>query len=210
MHRLSQDAYQTLIHDASVLEADSHGPKVLLLTDQSFLKLFRRKRLLSSEALYSYAMRFSDNARALTLLGIPAPEIVGVYRIEALQRTAVHYRGLPGATLRKAMGDADPYHRCELAGRFGMLLATLHERGVYFRSLHLGNVILMPDGRLGLIDFADMSLQKRPLSTAKRGRNLKHIRRYEIDRSWLFGEHCADVKRGYESISKRKIDWAAA
>jgi tRNA A-37 threonylcarbamoyl transferase component Bud32 len=208
MHRLSSDAYQTLIQGATPLEVDSHGPKVFLLQDHSFLKLFRRKRLLSSEAIYSYAMRFSDNARALTYLGIPAPEIIGVYRIEAPQRTAVHYRGLPGITLRRAMTEADPLVRSRLAERFGVLLATLHERGIYFRSLHLGNVILMPDDRLGLIDFADMTLHKRALSSAKRARNLKHMQRYEVDKSWLFGEHNGEVKRGYESVNGSKIDWS--
>jgi len=38
----------------------------------------------------------------------------------------------------------------------------LHEKGIYFRSMHLANVILTPDGTLGLIDISDMKTFHRP------------------------------------------------
>ena len=57
----------------------------------------------------------------------------------------------------------------------------LHEKGIYFRSMHLANVILTPDGTLGLIDISDMKTFHRPL------RNFKHVLRYEQDRQWLIG-----------------------
>jgi len=50
-------------------------------------------------------------------------------------------------------------------------------RGIYFRSLHLGNIVLTPEGSLGLIDIADLSFQRRPLSKAKARRNLAHFTR---------------------------------
>ena len=65
MQTLEQADYLALRADARVLEYDRHGDKVLQLADGSYLKLFRRKRLLSSAAWYPYAKRFADNALAL-------------------------------------------------------------------------------------------------------------------------------------------------
>lgn len=201
MQRLTADAYRGLVHNATQLEADGHGPKVLRLADGSFLKMFRRKRLISSEALWPYAARFAENAEALHGIGIPAPRVLCLYKIEAPRRTAVHYVGLPGITLRQAMRDADGPGRGRLVESFGRLLARLHEAGVYFRSLHLGNVLLLPDQQLGLIDFADMQIGRGPMSLAKRRRNLKHMQRYEQDRFWLFDEQYDALQRGYLQLA---------
>ena len=46
--RLTQVDFDQLTLGAQVLEADSHGAKVYLLTDGNFLKVFCRKRLISS------------------------------------------------------------------------------------------------------------------------------------------------------------------
>lgn len=205
MRHMSAEAYSALTNDAALLEQDSHGPKVLRLADGSFFKLFRRKRLVSSEAFYPYAKRFADNARALKGLDIPAPEIIQVYRIDHPQRTAVHYAGLPGITLRQAMQDADGDTRHALAEQFGCLLGKLHQKGVYFRSLHLGNVLLLPNGTLGLIDFADMHVERDSLSAAKRRRNIKHMQRYEDDRLWLFDECLDALAGGYARCSDTRL-----
>lgn len=61
----------------------------------------------------------------------------------------------------------------------------LHEKGIYFRSAHLANVILTPDGKLGPIDISDMKTFHRPLRKRLGLRNFKHMLRYEQDRQWL-------------------------
>ncbi len=201
MQLLTAEAYCGLVHNATQLEADGHGPKVLRLEDGSFLKMFRRKRFISSEALWPYAERFADNAKALHGVGIPVPQVLSLYRIETPRRTAVRYIGLPGITLRQAMSDTDADGRELLVERFGRLLAQLHEAGIYFRSLHLGNVLLLPDQRLGLIDFADLYIGRAPMPTTKRRRNLKHMQRYEQDRAWLFDEQRDALARGYRQLA---------
>lgn len=186
MTPLEPDAFLTLRADARVIEADRYGEKVLLLPDGTYLKLFRRKRLLSSAGLYPYAQRFSDNLRALQLRGIPCPKLIDLYRIRAMARDVVHYRPLVGKTLRQrlreefASGEAD-----KLRQALGQFVARLHQLGVYFRSLHLGNIVLTPDGQLGLIDVSDMSTQQRPLGRIKRARNMKHLLRYEDEATWI-------------------------
>lgn len=184
MTPLSHDQYRTLRADAQVIEADGHGEKVLRLADGTFLKLFRRKRLVSSALLYPYAKRFADNIEALKSRGIACPTVIGVYRVAAIQRDLVHYRPLLGKTLRQF---DDPVERIALRARFGAFVAELHNKGIYFRSLHLGNVILGSDGALGLIDIADLSASGRSLSKRKRIRNFRHIFRYAADQEWLTG-----------------------
>lgn len=60
---VENDAYMKLRSGAEIIEADRFGEKVLTLADGSMLKLFRRKRLLSSAAWYPYAQRFADNCK---------------------------------------------------------------------------------------------------------------------------------------------------
>ncbi|WP_228158337.1 hypothetical protein, partial [Acinetobacter baumannii] len=69
MRVIDYPSYLQLRDNAEVLEADGHGDKVLRLRDGSFLKLFRRKRLISSAALFPYAERFARNASELARRG---------------------------------------------------------------------------------------------------------------------------------------------
>lgn len=180
MPRLSNEQFSALRLDAEVVEADHHGEKVLKLADGSFLKLFRRKRLISSATLVSHAKRFADNAAELQRRKIPCPQIITTYRINSIERTAVHYWPLPGETLRKLFAGThcDPMN---LARSLGELIAQLHDKGVYFRSLHLGNVVQGDDHQLGLIDISDMACSNTPLGRLKRSRNFQHLFRYVQD-----------------------------
>jgi tRNA A-37 threonylcarbamoyl transferase component Bud32 len=183
LQTLEHDDYLALRADARVLERDRHGDKVLQLADGSYLKLFRRKRLISSAAWYPYAKRFADNALALAERDIPCPGVIGLYRIPGVSRDAVRYRPLEGQTLRQLVrSGADTAGLRERLGRF---VAELHEAGVYFRSLHLGNIVLTPAGTLGLIDIADLRAGRRPIPPHRRRRNLQHLLRDEQDRAWL-------------------------
>ncbi|WPC05631.1 lipopolysaccharide kinase InaA family protein [Pseudomonas benzenivorans] len=205
MHRLSQNELDGLTENAAVLESDGLGPKVLKLTDGSFLKLFRKRPRLSSEALRPYARRFAENASALQRLGFISPQIIQVYALSGpINATAVHYWPLPGETLRQVLSHSAVEERRHLVERFGELLAKLHEAGVYFRSVHLGNVLLLPDGQFGLIDLADMRIGRFALSLGKRQRNLKHMQRYAEDSRWLFEEYRGALRSGYQKLAARK------
>jgi tRNA A-37 threonylcarbamoyl transferase component Bud32 len=87
--------------------------------------------------------------------------------------------------LRQLLDDPDSGDN--LRSQLGTFIAQLHEKGIYFRSAHLGNVVLTPEGHLGLIDIADMRTYRRPLRKAQRIRNFKHMLRYKEDRAWLLG-----------------------
>ena len=187
MEILSQSAYKKLIYGAQSLSHDtidgkiSH--KVLRLEDQSILKLFRVKHLISSTRLFPYVKRFRNNADRLAALDIPTVQVSAIYRIPSIKRTAVHYHPLDGITLRDH-GIRTPIDDT-LSNKLGFFLYVLHRSGVYFRSIHFGNIVLTSDNHIGLIDVADMRFSKGPLTTARRIRNLRHLFRHHTDAEML-------------------------
>ena len=180
MKTLSKQEYEAMREGAAVIEADFYGDKVLLLANGTYLKLFRVKRLFSAARFYPYSKRFVRNVGKLIEKGIPTVTIINTYRIPSLRRTAVHYYPLTGKTLRK-LGGIDMI----LAGKLGQFIRELHDKGIYFRSLHLGNIVVTQENRLGLIDVADMKVGKSPLSDELRLRNFQHMARYTEDRRAL-------------------------
>ncbi len=200
VQNLQPEDFEQLCADAHVIEADGLGPKVLRLADGRFLKVFRPRRWYTSGSFNPYSERFASNAEQLRSLGIPTPQILGVYRLRDAS-SAVSYTPLPGLTLRQALQSLDNSLRESLIERFGQFMAQLHERGVYFRSLHLGNVLLMDDGEFGLIDIADLRIYPSPLRNALRQRNLRHMQRYPQDRAWLFETHFEQLAKGYASVA---------
>lgn len=201
LQTLPHDRYLALRADAAVLERDHHGDKVLKLADGSYLKLFRRKRLISSAAWYPYARRFADNARALEARGIPCPRVIAVHRIPAIARDAVHYRPLAGRTLRELVRQGDA--PADLRERLFRFVDRLHGAGIYFRSLHLGNIVLTPGGEFGLIDIADLRAHDRPLRQGERRRNLRHLQRDPRDRAWLGARRILFLSKGADASSTR-------
>ncbi len=181
MQPLSKEQYDAWRSDAQVLEKDGHGEKVLRLDDGTFLKLFRRKSWLSKTAFYPPARRFADNASELQRLGIPCPTVIQLYRLSHPYRSVVHYAPLAGETLRHLLQKNPDLDQLELFARLAEFITHLHELGVYFRSLHMGNIVLTPDDQLGLIDISDMRCLGRPLSRWMRDRNYQHLLRYESD-----------------------------
>lgn len=193
-------AFEALCNGAHVIEEDGLGPKVLRLEDGSFLKLFRARRWYTSGRFNPYSERFASNSEQLQQLSIASPPILDLYSLQD-GSSAVRYRPLPGLTLRQALQSLDASLRESLIERFGRFMAQLHERGVYFRSLHLGNVLLLEDGEFGLIDVADMRIYPSALRNTLRQRNLKHMQRYPQDRSWLFETHFEQLAKGYASVA---------
>lgn len=204
MSFLSPERYQQLRAGAKVIEADSYGDKVLRLPDGNYIKLFRRKRLLSSALFYPYAQRFADNAQRLRQLAIPCPTVIALYKLQDPRRDLVHYQPLAGQTLRQIRAGESPAPE-RLREHLASFVAHLHEQGVYFRSLHLGNIVLTPEGQLGLIDIADLSVQRKPLRNDQRQRNFRHMLRDADDKAWLRNGGDGQFIRTYQLASGRAL-----
>ena len=185
MNVLDHQEFLALKAGAEVLEQDAHGEKVLRLTNGSLIKLFRRKRLVSSTAWYPYAQRFADNAEALAQRGIPVPRVIDIWRIPSIKRDAVHYQPLEGVTLRSLNRPESNIDLTALKKRFTDFIIHLHRLGIYIRSLHLGNVILPPAGELGLIDFSDLRIYRASLPTFMRRRNIRRMLEMPAESDWI-------------------------
>ena len=179
----SNAEFDELTQGAQVLEQDGFGLKVLRLPDARILKLFRRKRWLSSQLWAPHAARFDRNAKTLLKRGTPPPSVEKIFFLPEMQRQAVLYRELPGTTLRQWLREHGGDEATAMIEQFGHFVAKLHSEGVLFRSLHFGNVLVTPEHDLALIDIVDITFQKSELHTWQRIRNFAHIGRYTEDRT---------------------------
>lgn len=181
MSQLSLTEYQQLTSDANVLAEDGFGEKVLHLRDGTMLKLFRVKRWWSSALFYNYAKRFFVNAQTLARKSIITVTALRYIDIPAIKRTGVIYQPLSGANIRDYATRHNNALNAELITRLGAFIAELHNKGIYFRSLHLGNIVLTAENELGIIDIADLKINKKSLPFSLRLRNMQHMKRYMKD-----------------------------
>lgn len=181
MTTLSLAEYAELTKDAEIITEDFISEKVLRLHDGKILKLFRVKRWWSSALFYNYAKRFFDNAQKLAQQNIITVDVVRYIKIPHIKRTGVIYHPLSGVNIRDWATRHGHTLNKELIERLAQFITQLHNQGIYFRSLHLGNIILTTDNKLGIIDIADLKIKKTALSGAWRLRNMKHLQRYSDD-----------------------------
>ena len=176
MKSLSQAEFEQLIEGAKVLERQEGGLSALKTPDDKLIKIWQRRGVLSSDRIKPYSKRFADNCQRLNERGIPAPVIEKRFRIRETGEHVLIYPLLPGESLDKlAARDALPV---EDLARF---YAKLHAEGVLFRSIHLGNVLQLKDGRLGLIDVTDCWFFSRPLGSKFRAQNIGYAWEYRGD-----------------------------
>lgn len=105
----------------------------------------------------------------------------------------------PAAPLRELL-DAEPGSERWIA-EFGRFLGQLHRQGVYFRSLHFGNLVVGDGGVFGLIDVADLEFRAAPLPPSLVVRNLRHLLRYPQDGDRVRAAHAA-FRTGYDQTGQ--------
>lgn len=199
IHPLNEQEFTQLTEDAEIIESDGHGLKVMRLADGRYLKYFRRKHLISRDLIVAAAIRFARHARRLARMRIPTLTVEGLHRIHGSSDTIAVYQPLPGHSLRDLLhsGEANTL----LMKRAGGFIAHLHERGIYFRSLHPGNIII-DNGQFGLIDLLDMRFKSGPLSRWQRRRNWQHFLRTRVDWPFLSPSLIDAVLAGYRDASR--------
>jgi tRNA A-37 threonylcarbamoyl transferase component Bud32 len=200
-HLLTQQAFTDLLASASyVFEKDRYGIKVAQLTDGTMIKVFRVKRFFSAAQIYSYARRFCRNIDRLQQRNIPVPEVLRLYHVKSSRLSVVHYSPLPGKTIKDIMKEG--LLNETLAYQVGEFIAKVHALGIYFRGLHIGNIVLTPNGELGLIDVSELSIYWH-LSRYRRLRNFARFWRSQED-AIQFGEaNIKDLIDGYVLSDKQ-------
>lgn len=178
-----------------VVEKDAFGPKVIAVEPSLMVKLFRRKRLVSSAIFRPYAARFVRNAARLRAVGIQAPRVKALYHCPERGRHLVIYEKISGTTVREILQRNRD--EVDLMEHLGRLFATLHGQGIYFRSLHLGNVLRTDSGTLALIDVADLRWRRRSLGLRRRLRNFAPLVKHAEDGILLAGERRRRLLNSY-------------
>lgn len=179
---LDQAAYETLVRGGEPVKRMREGVKVWRLPDDRIVKLFRPRGRFSRSRLYPANQRFTANAQALTELGIETVVVEQLFEQPQMGCSGVVYQALPGETLEVRLSVADSR---QLLTLLASTMVNLHVAGIVFRSLHLGNLLVQPDGGLALIDVEDMTISRRPLGVWARLRNFRHLLRRDLDRQLL-------------------------
>ena len=192
-----------LANAEAIFEQDQHGIKVAKLANGDFIKIFRVKRLFSIAHVYSYARMFCRNAERIAKLGIPTVKVKQLYHIQNSNKTAVVYEPLYGDTILDILRSRNI--SIALSRDLGAFIAEVHEKGIYFRGLHLGNIVLTPEKRMGLIDIADMTIFPWSLDCRRRLKNFSRFWR-DFENKFIFGyEEIQALVEGYHASCK-KVD----
>lgn len=190
-----------------------YGPKVILMPDGDYIKVFNPKSGFTKRHFFPKYKAFIHNAMTLKTLSVPCITIKQVYFLSSNHSYAVRYAPLPGTDLRTlAQKDLD-----STLEHFIPFLSDLHHKGIYFRGIHLANVLQLEPQKYGLIDMADMSFKRGPLDIFMRARNIVHLlfnkddalfyKAYGVDRFLnLYCKH-AKIRGFHEKILIKIISW---
>ncbi len=195
--RLPADALHRLSSAGEVLEAKkrSGAPKVIAVNETNgcdlIIKFWYPDHWFSSATYNPYNRRFRLNADRLRARGVAAPLVRGWGTIGSDRTCFICYEALPGQSLRALKPDLN------LPGAAGFV-AGLHDRGIDFRSLHMGNILLAGDDRYSLIDITDCRFLRRPLSIRLRIRRLAYFFSHKLDADFLTrDDHWLEFIDGY-------------
>jgi tRNA A-37 threonylcarbamoyl transferase component Bud32 len=183
LEKISTNQLHSFLLNSQIIEQDAYGPKVALLNDGLFLKVLRRKKSWKANEV-AKIKRFCNHADELKKRSIPTLEPLRMLQIAEQKKAAVIYKPLEGTPLRKVLGNmsADEIERA--VAKLAAFINTLHARGIYFRSLHADNILVIDGNSFGLIDILDMQFSKKPLSIFKRSRNFQHLFRLNNLNTW--------------------------
>lgn len=201
MRIVSAQELENWLASGEVLEQDGRGPKVIRLSDEQILKFFRPRRRFWLSRLMPQATRFKHNSTRLLSLGIPTPLVGECFWLNKPQAVSgCSYIPLPGHSLeeiyRKSRSEFEA-----LLPAFAAFIHSLHQRGIYFRSLHLGNVLELPGGSFGLIDFLDIHFKRAPLAKRLVARNLEHLRSY-LQRNQMADFPWSKLQSAYAQVAQ--------
>lgn len=177
MKIITAPQFQALIQDATIIHPGPLGPKVYLNTNNAALKLFYRKESWKRR-LFPNAVRFIKLAKRLTERNITTVAPIEHYYCSALKIDIVSYPWLEGACLRDKVQQGD-FSKLDSYARF---LAALHQKNIYFRGAHLGNILLLNDHRFALIDICNLKFR---MNFRHRIKNISYVLNHWMDRDRL-------------------------
>lgn len=181
MKRFNRNELQQFVRENRVLIGTSERPGLLLTSEQEVVKFFYRRKLISTSIFSPQAKRFRANSIRLKQIGITAPEVSELIFCPEIPVHLAFYQYLKGDDFRVLCSKNN--HPC--IDKLPSYMAMLHEKGVYFRAIHLGNVLQLDENELALVDISDLTFRSGQLTTFQRARNIAHLFNSSEDKLFL-------------------------
>ncbi len=165
--------YATLIKDANVLAHDQYGRnKVFLTPDKKIIKTFHVSHFLK-ELFSSRMMRFLKAVSKLRQKNVATIYPENYYRCISPKLNIVVYPYVEGASLRDVSQQ-----NIGILKEFAFFLAHLHRMNIYFRGIHLNNVVVGKNQNFTLIDVSNTKFK---VNIRRRAKNIAYVLKYPAD-----------------------------
>jgi serine/threonine protein kinase len=214
MQPLTQTEFAALLAEGTVLQAGTQGPRLIEHPNQLITKFFPPRKCLSSNLLVPYAKRFVKNAHRLQALQVQTVNPLNYGRLERSRTYYVTYPKIAGQDIRDYLSATKDSSILEWIAGF---LAKLHEYGIFFRGIHLGNILQrQPEGDFALIDISVVKFKNKQLSLSCRKRNLRHLVHYPEDKAEFSGFgltqfiHCYLKASSLSLVERKRLERAFA
>jgi tRNA A-37 threonylcarbamoyl transferase component Bud32 len=174
---ISLGEFEALCANAEILRGKKR-PRVIRHDTNLISKIWYKKKKLSSDWIYPYYLRFYRNSKKLLSHGIVAPKVRAVIKVKKTYIRMVTYEEIHGLTVR----DILQHNKGDLSiPKLAQFIGRLHDKGIFFTSLHMGNIIKLESGDFGLIDVSNTHFYYFPLGLRTRARNLCNLASYTED-----------------------------
>lgn len=171
IRRIPKNSYLELQTSPTILKWNGSKP-VLAKNDHNIIKYFYKTTWnFSSGYWWSYAIRFEIHARRLRALGIAAPVVHDLLHYPEEHCYIVNYAYINGETIH-SMAKRGNFMPMKKLPEF---IAKLHKLGVYFRDLHLENIIWQDSADFALLDTIRIKFHKKSLNLQQRAHNLAFL-----------------------------------
>ncbi len=160
-----------------VEKADDLGHRKTFHKKNEIIKIFNVRGYISSGFFNTYASRIIKNSIKLKEHEISSIEITNELAFQYNNRlSGVSYKYIPGKTYR----DLGNKITKEMITDLAKYISIIHKKGIYFRAMHLGN-ILLHNKKLFLIDIAKIHFYPWPLFIFTRARAFRRMIKYKDD-----------------------------
>ena len=180
MQILTDAQLADLVSRSSLLEGEITKPKVLLDANGYIYKSFYQPdRKLSSRTPPPPFKQFVKNSQILSKRNVQTVSVCDTMTAQDKRFDAIRYHAIEGLDFREHLKQSDHSAISMIVD----IIAELHHQGVFFRAIHLGNILHLPHGGYALIDISDCWFSSGQLNAFKRARNLAHLMDYHSDKS---------------------------
>ena len=205
----SQQTFAEICKRGHVLTSKRGIPSIIqhvgIQGDMLITKVWQKRQTISTDWLYPYQQRFCVNAKRLRSRGVVAPDVQSAGIITGTGNRWATYTKLEGISLREAVTVS-----LEDSVKLMHYLVWLHNKGIYFRTLHLGNVLRLNSGSFGLIDVTDVYFRPWSLPAHQRARNLSTLLAYPKDVKRISRDNGDDLLSVYMEAWKPKRNFHCA